>query len=30
LRPSWADDITEKAMLAELRDRVAAGTPVFA
>jgi peptidoglycan L-alanyl-D-glutamate endopeptidase CwlK len=30
LRPSWAVDLTEKDMLADLRGRVAAGTPVFA
>jgi peptidoglycan LD-endopeptidase CwlK len=30
LRPSWAADLTESKLLAELRGRVAAGTPVFA
>ncbi len=30
LRPSWAADLTEKDMLAGLRERVAAGDPVFA
>lgn len=30
LRPSWAAELTEKQMLAKLRDRVAAGTPAFA
>ena len=30
LRPDWAADITEKEMLAELRDRVANGSPVYA
>jgi peptidoglycan LD-endopeptidase CwlK len=30
LRPAWAADLTEKAMLADLRDRLSAGTPVFA
>jgi peptidoglycan L-alanyl-D-glutamate endopeptidase CwlK len=30
LRPAWAADLAEKAMLAALRDRVAAGTAVFA
>ncbi len=29
LRPDWARDLTEGQMLAELRRRVAAGTPVF-
>ena len=29
LRPAWASGMTEKDMLAELRDRVAAGKPVF-
>jgi peptidoglycan L-alanyl-D-glutamate endopeptidase CwlK len=29
LRPSWAADLTEREMLAELRERHAAGTPVF-
>jgi peptidoglycan L-alanyl-D-glutamate endopeptidase CwlK len=30
LRPAWAADLTEKVMLADLRDRLAAGTSVFA
>jgi peptidoglycan L-alanyl-D-glutamate endopeptidase CwlK len=30
LRPGWAVDMAEKEMLAELRGRFAAGTPVFA
>lgn len=30
LRPGWAVALAEKEMLAELRDRVAAGAPVFA
>ena len=30
LRPDWAADITEKEMLAELRGRVAGGSPVYA
>lgn len=30
LRPPWAVGLAEKEMLAELRGRVAAGTPVFA
>lgn len=30
LRPGWAADMTEKAMLAELRVRVAEGVPVYA
>ena len=30
LRPAWAVDWTEREMLAELRGRFAAGTPVFA
>lgn len=30
LRPAWAADMTEKAMLAELRNRISNGTPVFA
>lgn len=30
LRPGWAGGITEKEMLAELRDRTENGTPVFA
>jgi peptidoglycan L-alanyl-D-glutamate endopeptidase CwlK len=30
LRPSWAADLSEKDMLASLRERVAAGDPVFA
>lgn len=30
LRPSWAAGIPEKAMLAELRSRAAAGQPVYA
>lgn len=30
LRPSWAAALTEKEMLAQLRDRVSAGTAVFA
>ena len=30
LRPGWAVEMAEKAMLAELRGRFAAGTPVFA
>jgi len=30
LRPEWAGGITEKEMLAELRDRAANGTPVYA
>lgn len=29
LRPEWAADMSERDMLAELRNRVAAGTPVF-
>jgi peptidoglycan LD-endopeptidase CwlK len=29
LRPSWAAELTEREMLAELRNRRAAGTPVF-
>lgn len=30
LRPDWAAALSEKQMLAELRDRVAAGAPVYA
>ena len=30
LRPSWAADLSEKDMLASLRERAAAGDPVFA
>ncbi|MES2936543.1 MAG: M15 family metallopeptidase [Pseudomonadota bacterium] len=30
LRPSWAAELTEKQMLAKLRDRMAAGAPAFA
>ena len=30
LRPAWAADLTEKQMLAELRERHADGTPVYA
>jgi peptidoglycan L-alanyl-D-glutamate endopeptidase CwlK len=30
LRPGWASDMTEKAMLAELRIRVAGGLPIYA
>jgi peptidoglycan L-alanyl-D-glutamate endopeptidase CwlK len=30
LRPAWSVDLAEKEMLAELRGRLAAGTPVFA
>jgi peptidoglycan L-alanyl-D-glutamate endopeptidase CwlK len=30
LRPAWADGMTERDMLAELRVRLANGTPVFA
>ena len=30
LRPNWADDLTEKEMLAKLRERRTAGTTVFA
>ncbi|MBI5894757.1 MAG: M15 family metallopeptidase [Desulfobacterales bacterium] len=30
LRPAWAQDMTERAMLAELRSRAANGTPVYA
>jgi peptidoglycan L-alanyl-D-glutamate endopeptidase CwlK len=30
LRPAWSVDLVEKEMLAELRGRLAAGTPVFA
>jgi peptidoglycan L-alanyl-D-glutamate endopeptidase CwlK len=30
LRPAWAADLAENEMLAELRGRFAAGTPVFA
>jgi peptidoglycan L-alanyl-D-glutamate endopeptidase CwlK len=30
LRPAWAEGMTERDMLAELRDRAANGTPVFA
>jgi peptidoglycan L-alanyl-D-glutamate endopeptidase CwlK len=30
LRPAWSVDLAEKEMLAELRERLAAGTPVFA
>ncbi|SFN63526.1 M15 family metallopeptidase [Dokdonella immobilis] len=30
LRPAWASNLTERQMLAELRERVAAGTDVFA
>lgn len=29
LRPSWAADLTEREMLAELRERVAAGRPIY-
>ncbi len=29
LRPTWAAELTEREMLAELRERRAAGTPVF-
>jgi peptidoglycan LD-endopeptidase CwlK len=29
LRPEWAADMSERDMLAELRQRVASGTPVF-
>jgi peptidoglycan LD-endopeptidase CwlK len=30
LRPTWASDMNESDMLAKLRDRVAAGRPIFA
>jgi len=30
LRPAWARDMTERNMLAVLRERVASGTPLFA
>ncbi|MCA0176090.1 MAG: M15 family metallopeptidase [Proteobacteria bacterium] len=30
LRPAWADDLTERQMLAELRTRTAAGAPLYA
>lgn len=30
LRPAWAAELTERQLLARLRDRVAEGTPVFA
>lgn len=30
LRPAWAKDLPEKQMLAELRTRLAAGSPVYA
>lgn len=30
LRPAWARTLSEKAMLAELRDRAASGKPVYA
>lgn len=30
LRPAWANDLTERAMLAELRTRTANGVPVYA
>ena len=30
LRPAWADGLTEKQMLAELRDRAESGAPVYA
>jgi peptidoglycan L-alanyl-D-glutamate endopeptidase CwlK len=30
LRPAWSVKLAEKEMLAELRGRLAAGTPVFA
>lgn len=30
LRPEWAAELSEKRMLAELRERVAAGAPVYA
>lgn len=30
LRPAWALDMTERNMLARLRERVASGTPLFA
>ena len=30
LRPAWARDMTERSMLAVLRERVASGTPLFA
>ena len=30
LRPAWAADLSEKELLAALRDRVATGTPVYA
>jgi peptidoglycan LD-endopeptidase CwlK len=30
LRPQWANDMTEKQMLAELRDRVAKGDAIYA
>jgi peptidoglycan L-alanyl-D-glutamate endopeptidase CwlK len=30
LRPSWASDLSEKALLAELRTRVANGSPFYA
>jgi len=29
LRPTWAAELTEREMLAELRERRAAGTPIF-
>jgi peptidoglycan L-alanyl-D-glutamate endopeptidase CwlK len=30
LRPLWASDLTERQMLAALRDRVEQGLPVYA
>jgi len=30
LRPTWAKDLSDKQMLAELRNRIADGTPVYA
>jgi peptidoglycan LD-endopeptidase CwlK len=30
LRPSWATDLPERSMLAELRNRLSAGTEVYA
>jgi len=30
LRPAWAADLSERDMLAELRDRQSRGAPVFA
>jgi len=30
LRPAWAADLSEKELLAALRDRLASGTPIYA